>query len=277
MKSEITVLVFLWKWKFATTAVLCFRFYPTLTPHSGYKKLLRLKKLGLIQFTADPLAENFFWALTKKGFYAIKHLLPVLEDDGYRSEHMAHDCLVASFHLGDWLMGMPKGALTFSEQQLRRYFVKDYPSWLPQDRSHRADGYSYVQGMSVAFEVELNKKPDSCYYAVSQFYDTHDNVGKILWLVPTPTMAASLQSCFVRASCRKIEAHNFVLLPHFEKLGWAARVSYGAESGKPVAEILGTNVGQNRDESPNDLFTFRKKKATILEDWHFPRKALKLN
>lgn len=247
---ERLILIFLWKWKLATTAALTLKFFENIAPHSAYKALHRLKEKGLITVTNDPYARQFFWTLTKKGFATVMPELPALAQIGHRSEHVVHDHLVMSFHLGEWLCGMPDGALTFSEQQLRRYQVGDYPTWVPKDQLHRADGYSKIGGGTFAFEVELSRKNDSDYYRIGQFYDGEPLVTAIFWLVPNRERAIALLQCFNKAQCPLVSRHHFILLPDFVKSGWNATLQHGSLEGKTLVSLLGKNVGNSWETFP---------------------------
>lgn len=249
----LRILGFLWQWKLATTAVLSFKFFREIKPHSAYKRLKAIEKRGLIQIIPDPTGAMFFWVLTKRGFSAIKEHLPALEQDGFKSENMYHDHLVLSFHIGDWLAGLPDGALYIAEQQLRRYPKCEYPAWVPKDDSHRPDGYWSVGGKVISVEVELSCKTEGDYYSIALFYDWQQSIHAVFWLVPSTTIAKRIRNYLESARPARIEMHHFVMLPDFKEKGWAAMLTLGAKQGKTLREILGKYEGNSWELFPTEL------------------------
>ncbi len=239
---DIRLLQFLWRWKLVPTAALAGeRFFPGKTIARGYNRLLDLRKLGLIECHADQRLLNYAWTLTKRGFLAIADDLPALREAGFKSENFSHDLLVLAFHLGDFLNGVPDGFKLFSEQELRRYAVTEYPTWIPKSDFHRPDGYvgfsSDDKMLSVAIEVELSRKVASAYENVGVFYAEHQNVHRVLWLVPSLVMAKRIQRKITESVSVRHNIHSFVLLSHFLESGWAAKISEGADAGISIAEF----------------------------------------
>jgi hypothetical protein len=252
---DIRLLQFVWRWKLAPTAALAGeRFFPGKNLARGYNRLLDLRKVGLIECHADQRLMNYAWTLTKRGFSAIAEDLPALREAGFKSENFSHDLLVLAFHLGDFLNGVPDGLKLFSEQELRRYAITEYPTWIPKSDFHRPDGYIGFSGddkmLSVSIEVELNRKVASAYENVGIFYAEHQNIHRVLWLVPSLVMAKRIQRKITESVSVRHNIHNFVLLTHFRESGWAAKISEGPEAGISVAQFYQSLPRRKAVEGP---------------------------
>ena len=170
----LPILKFLWDWKLVSTSGLARRFFPRTThPYSAYNWLLRLRREGYINQRWDERGQLFFWTLDRAGFAAVRPSLPPLREEGFRAEHPEHDWLASTFHLGAWLVERPAGVQLFTEQQLRRFEVEEYPAWVPRDVNHRTDGYWHKQtpeaSRTVALEMEITRKKASAYQTVGSF------------------------------------------------------------------------------------------------------------
>jgi hypothetical protein len=130
----------------------------------------------------------------------------------------------------------------FSEQELRRYRIDHYPSWVPKSRTHRSDGYSRIpikgELRTIAFEVELNRKPPSKYSVTAKFYEDCESVSRIVWVVKNLALAKSIQNIFKEASPGKYLIHDFIIFEDFKKLGWASTIVLGYEHGKTLSQLL---------------------------------------
>ncbi len=284
-KHTDEILMFLWRWKVASTAALSARFFPDLQPHSAYKRILRLAKNELIAATCDGIGENFLWSLSRKGFEVVKSRLPKLREVGYRSEYPEHDHLVTAVHLGDDLLRPTPAFETWSEQELRRYEIESYPNWVPVSLLHRPDGYWRLRGgreyQAIALEVELSSKKESDYHGIAKFYARHAHVVRVIWLCPTEAMARRLNNFIQESQGVSQNQHSFFLVPDFEKHGWAAVCQVGAEVGVTMRQMLlkasGKPVGNEWDRFPAELFCdLRKRRTKFVEysTWRKNQKAL---
>ena len=239
---DIPLLKFLWRWKLATTAALKWKFFPSKSAHTTYNQLLRLKNGGFIKHRITDQANGFVWTLSLKGFKAIQDSLPSLMEAGYDSETLNHDFLVTALHIGDWFISTPPKVKFFTEQQLRRYAVEEYPDWVPKSQSHRPDGYTLLplknQLRVVAFEVELSTKPNDKYQEVAEFYSDEDSIARVIWLVPSASAARRLEEQFSQSGVERSNIHNFITVPDFKNSLWGAIVFIGPEKGKTLLEFL---------------------------------------
>lgn len=239
---DVPILSFLWKWKLATTAAIAAKFFPNRSPTCSYNRLVRIKKYGLIEQRCNSKGEAFYWTLTKKGFAAIQSDIPLLQEEGFKSEHLDHDALVTAFHIGEWLLGSPEGALFFSEQQLRRIDSSEYPAWVPQSEQHRPDGYwgfsSNGPVIPIALEVELNRKSSDAYEDIGDFYSEQVKIHRVLWLVKSKAVASRIQADIERRSKTRTKIHNYVRIKDFRKNCWSAPIILGPEQQKTVSTLL---------------------------------------
>ncbi len=241
-EREINILIFLWRWKLVSNAALtCKKFFPNAGSRRGYNRLQELKREGLIEVRYDAKLQNFAWALSKKGFTAIREFLSPLREEGYKSENFEHDLLVTMFHLGDWLLEAPSDVRVFSEQELRRTAFPEYPWWVPKTTLHRPDGYTgFIKGdrdIVLAIEIECSRKKPLCYELVAGFYRDLTAVHRVLWLVPSTDRAKNIQTIFMQSARSRSTIHNFILIPDFMNRGWRSQIVVGPEAGQTVTEF----------------------------------------
>lgn len=244
MRVDPEILLFLWRWKLVSASAIATRFFPHLTNSAANMRLERLKNQKLIYpFHLNTKEAKVLWALTSKGFQMAKEHLPELSEDGFRSEHPLHDFYVTAFHLGEWLRQSPESCDLFSEQELRRLSVDDYPSWVPKNTIHRPDGYwrvSLPEGLgTMAVEVELKLKSATAYGVTAKFYRDQPNIFRVVWLVRTKAIAKSLRERLQKGSPDNIQIHTFVLLEDFVQHGWQASIQFGFEQAKPLSYLFG--------------------------------------
>ena len=236
------LLVFLWKWKVATTSALAIRFFPKMKITSAHRRLLELAKGGYVRTLCSHTGRGHVWTLTDKGFSAIRDRLPDLEQVGYKSEAIGHDILSMAAMMGDWLTETPSGVITYSEQLLRCVDHKLYPMWVPQSDRHRSDGYwrlpKLPQDHSIALEVERSQKKLSLYDLVADFYENYEFVTNVVWITPfsgaSPSIEARIKSSLKTAQTK----HLFLPLQEFAKLGWQAKFRDGKYRNQSLSDYL---------------------------------------
>ena len=240
--KDIPILLYLWKWKIATTVMLAARFYSNPRSEAAYRRLIRLEKAKFIQTKASTSGDKYVWTLSKSGFNAIRGFLPSLKEEGYRCENIGHDLTTNLVHLGDWLHQVPSGSGLFSEQQLRRYGLDEYPAWVPKSDRHRSDGYWRipVEGKDRVFalEVELSIKKKSEYGQVAYFYEGWKGVYRVLWVVGSSSMAKTIETEIKKTVGNEVNYHNFVDFSQFRQHGWRAKITRGTDIGQSINEML---------------------------------------
>lgn len=251
-KNDInfSLLHFLWLWKVSTTAALHQKFSPECSGHGFYSRLWRLERQGLIQERTGEKPRNCFWTLGKAGFAVIRNHLPELAEEGYQSEHLEHDLLVAAIHLGDGLFEAINGLEFFTEQQLRRYEPSSCPKWVPPCLGHRPDGYwrtTTAKGtQTIALEVELHQKSDREYAAAARYYDDMKNIDRVLWVTKRPSVGANIHRC-VLSAVSDGSKHNYISLSPIYRLGWQAAIELGTESGNTISTVLANPARMSRE------------------------------
>ena len=240
----IPLVRFLWDWKLVSTAAISKRFFPrSTTPFTSYNWLLRLRHEGYVGQRWDEKGKSFYWTLDRAGFSAIRTHLPPLREEGFRSEHPEHDGLASALHLGAWLVERPAGVQVFTEQQLRRLEIEEYPAWVPKDLGHRPDGYWHTQtrevSRTVALEMEISRKKAPMYQTIGSFYAEMGQINRVLWVVRSLTDAARIaESLKSSPGVRSGDMHSFVKLDSFRKQGWSAQVASGPGSGLTIQSFL---------------------------------------
>jgi len=240
--KDFKILMFLWRWKIATSAMLGCRFYGSDRSSGVYQRLLRLEQAGFVQARSDVSGSRYVWSLNTRGYAAIKSRLPALKEDGYKCEKLGHDLLVNVVHLGDWINGIPNNAEVFTEQQLRRYDGASYPDWVPDSQKHRPDGYWKIdlgnKPQIFALEVELSRKTNADYHAVADYYQGWKRILKVVWVVDKLQDANRLKKKLDDGAGSDAGFHNFLTVGQIAMHGWQAEFILGSDQGKTLAEML---------------------------------------
>jgi hypothetical protein len=244
MRVDKEILTFLWRWKLVSASAFAAKFFPHLTNSAANMRLEKLRKHQIIfPYHLNSTEAKVLWGLTSKGFQMAKDHLPDLSEDGFRSEHPLHDFLVTAVHLGEWLDQTPSNCDVFTEQELRRLSLDEYPSWVPKTPIHRPDGYwrvSLPEGTgTMALEVELKLKSRTKYGVVAKFYRDHPKIFRVIWVVATLPMAKAIRERLYKGSAENIGMHTFLLQKDFVQHGWQARIIFGYEQNKPFSYLLG--------------------------------------
>lgn len=256
------MMLYIWRWKIASTASIHEAINRLRSPYSTYKILDRLERSQLVECRYNLGGRFYVWQLTESGFHAIKEFLGELKEDGYLSENYRHDRLVQAFQLGEWATHQFPKVIFCTEQDLRRREPDNYPEWVPHTNDHRADGYTRIvvgkKPWTIAYEVELSAKNVQKYEGILRFYRSVRVVDRVLWLVESKV----IKDTILRAkSCIRDDStnyHVFVDLSDFERNGWDAtitnerserlftlRENYQGICGEIPGEILGKFRGHS--------------------------------
>jgi hypothetical protein len=281
-ERDKNILVDLWRWKLLTTAAITELHFGEYAPSYAYRRLARLRSADWVEMkalSADKKGISFFWTLSRKGFQFIKEWIPSLKEDGFRSEHTHHDLLVNAAHLGEWIYGVPAGCELFSEQELRRLHIDQYPSWVPNIDSHRPDGYwkTLINGKSgtIALEVELKQKSLTDYKKVAQFYTSRaHSLFRVIWIVDYSSTARMIESAVSEIGGTGTRLHNFLLTKEFVKTGWATRVFAGRDFGKPLSVLLPCTGSKSQQFIASSLILNTRKSPHMSETYLADRKKL---
>ena len=220
------ILHFLWKWKLSSTATIHEVIGRPLTPYSTYKALERLERCKFIR--SDASVEHNFtsWVLTDKGFSTIRNSLNDLTEEGFLSENHWHDRNVLAFQLGEWATTPLPIVTHFTEQEMRRRPLENYPEWVPNIKEHRADGFTRIQtegGIEVlAYEVELWPKALARYESVIRYYDLFKKVRRVYWLVGDKSVFHQILRAKECVRDGSMNYHVFIDLDEYIKSGWDA-------------------------------------------------------
>src|SRR5580698_348895 len=92
--TDRALLIFLWRWKLATTRNLALCFYRDKNFRAAYIRLWKLERGGLIQSTSTADRKNHLWILSDYGFNSFIAPYLDLQQVGYKSEFIDHDFFV---------------------------------------------------------------------------------------------------------------------------------------------------------------------------------------
>ncbi len=223
------ILNYLWRWKIASSMSIHEAINKISSQYSTYKILDKLERSGFIGSYFDYEERFYVWQLTSKGFAVIRKKFDELAEEGFLSENPNHDRLVQAFHLGEWSTYHSPHAIFWTEQEMRRFDVADYPEWVPKSKEHRPDGYTRVVGhkkvYTFAFEVELSTKRISKYEATMQFYKHARQVNRVYWLVDHNYTREQILKAKICVNDESFNYHVFIDLEDFKKNGWDAMIT----------------------------------------------------
>lgn len=247
LKPENTeILVFLWKWKYATSSLIKQMLFPNLSRHTMWKKLNKLERAGFIDCQHDIEQNYFAWTLTKKGLLTLYEVRPHLKDDavqeGSGSEYPRHDVLATAFHIGDFAFVKPASIELVSEQEMRRIQHSKLPDWVPPTGIHRPDGYTVIRhkGLQtiIAVEMEMSQKNEEAYARVFRFYYERADIHTVLWVVQSKKHMEKMQSIMASHRILYPEKHNFILFDDFLVSQWNAKILSGTQTGMTIREYI---------------------------------------
>ncbi len=182
------------------------------------------------------------YRLTDAGFLRFKQGLDGFKEEGFRSESIGHDLLTLALQLGPWVYAKPKAVEIVSEQELRRYYRKELPRWVPKTETHRPDGFSCFRSENgksiVAFEVEINSKQSDRYNPVFQYYSKESSIEKVIWLVKNKGLKSLLIEKCTYVDNSSLKKHHFILLEDFKTKFWSAVVTSDQKSPATFESLM---------------------------------------
>lgn len=264
------ILTFLWRWKLVSTAALYARYFASAKPMAAYNRLKKLENSGLVRQELIHHSTQFAWAISRKGFNFIKEDLPQLKRGNFKSDAPYHDALVTAIHLGEWLVDVPGGVKSFSEQQMKTYFPEHYPNWLPDIESHRPDGFWCIsRGGSnkvTALEVQRSAQSKGWWESVQAFYDLSTGIDQVIWVCESSHGIKTLGQKFCMGAQGDRPKHFVFSLKDLFDKGWTAPSLFGPDQLKIFSELLDEG-GMNGRENflTRFLLDFRKSPVNLKE------------
>lgn len=275
LETDIPILKFLWTWKLLSTTAIAARFYPGSNLRAPYVRLWKLERGGFIKSIASSNGKGFVWALSARGFATIRHSLPLLTEEGFKSEHLGHDIAVTAAHLGDWIMHAPEGVEFVTEQELRRFDKEALPEWLPDTDLHRPDGYWRIRIGDklrvLALEVELSQKALDRYENIARFYSEDAEACHVIWIVDGKQLMNRVHQKIRDYIGTARHLHSFCLFSEFQKLGWQTKIESGNAIGQTLANrLLILPEFTLKDSSGLSFFDLRKNPVNSATHTHVP-------
>lgn len=264
--EDLLCLESLWKWKLLSTAALNLAAYSNRSAEGTYRRLLKLAKMKLIRSIAANTGDSYVWLLESLGFELALKMLPALSEVGYKSENKEHDFWVTAIHLGEWLCQIPQDCDVFSEQQLRRMSLDQYPAWVPRANEHRCDGWWKIGiGKSndkslIALEVELSRKSPIEYRSAGEFYSTYVLPLQVIWVVRNESDIDYIHRHLASGSKSNCEEQSFLPLSHYSKYQWQSKIVRGKNQGLTLSEILSTSLTQSLPQGASSALLDTRKK-----------------
>jgi hypothetical protein len=243
----------LWRWKLLSTSAIHQLAYSKRSVHGCYVRLLDLEGKDFVISTGSWDQRTIVWHLGDDGYEALATQFKVNVENGFRSENKDHDFWVSAIHLGEWLNGSPEDCANFTEQELKKIALADYPKWVPHTKEHRPDGWwkiglgKHNKESLIALEVELSKKSPQDYSDVGAFYSNTIDVCQVIWVVRSESYRKYILAHLQKGSSTQACEHSFVLLDHYIQSQWQAQITNGKHQGKKLIEILKAPL-QNEDK-----------------------------
>ena len=242
--EDMKCLWMLWRWKLLSTSAIHQLAYAKRSVYGCYIRLLDLQDKDFVISTGSWDQKTIVWHLGDDGYKALSTQFKVPVENGFRSENKDHDFWVSAIHLGEWLKGSPDDCANFTEQELKKIALPDYPKWVPHTKEHRPDGWwkiglgKHNRESLIALEVELSKKSPQDYCDVGAFYSNTIDVCQVIWVVRSESYKKYILGHLQKGSSTQASEHSFVLLDHYIQSQWQSQIIDGKHQGKKLIEIL---------------------------------------
>lgn len=244
--EDMNCLWMLWRWKLLSTSAVHKLAYSKRSVYGCYIRLLDLQNKDFVISTGSWDQKTIVWHLGDSGYKALCTQFKVPVESGFRSENKDHDFWVTAIHLGEWLLGTPADCANFSEQELRKMDLADYPKWVPETKVHRPDGWwkiglgKHNRDSLIALEVELSKKSPHDYSNVGAFYSNTIDVNQVIWVVRSESYKNYILTNLKKGSSSQAQEHSFILIDQYAEAQWQSQIIEGKHKGKNLIEILKT-------------------------------------
>lgn len=242
--EDMNCLWMLWRWKLLSTSAIHQLAYSKRSVHGCYVRLLDLQDKDFVISTGSWDQKTIVWHLGDDGYEALSTQFKVTVENGFRSENKDHDFWVSAIHLGEWITETPDDCANFTEQELKKIDLANYPKWVPHTKEHRPDGWwkiglgKHNRESLIALEVELSKKSPQDYSDVGAFYSNTIDVSQVIWIVRSESYKNYILNHLKKGSSTQASEHSFVLLDHYIQSQWHSQIIEGKHQGKKLIEIL---------------------------------------
>lgn len=238
---DLRILALVFKWKILPLFIIKAQLLRGEKVKTFEKRVERLVRKGLLK-RVQHLGVIRFLQLTDGGFLRFKQSLDGFKEEGFASEHIWHDFLTMAIQLGAWAWAKPANVEIVSEQEMRRFFLKELPHWLPKIDSHRPDGFTRFkhngESKVIAFEIEITQKSSERYSPVFQYYNSNQDIDLVIWLVKNRSLKNTLVENIRLVNEQGLGKHAFILLEDFKALFWDAMVELGHEPPLTFVELM---------------------------------------
>lgn len=248
------LLLFVFKNKVVTTRAIWSFFYRDSTLESCYRKVLKFNKKQFIkEITVD--GNGTAWGLGANGFKFIKDILPEFDLNGYGSQSVVHDLIVATIgNQFNYYQHMNLVDAIF-EEELGRFSVEHLPEWVPYDLSRRPDFilriHDKTSSMLTAIEVELSAKSTENYKLILEDYQNSEVINYNIWILRSHSQVSKFNTEFEKLV--KKGKFQFLLLKDVIYDGWNAKIKLGTCVGKSLNQLLFNSNNQMDNFAPSTV------------------------
>lgn len=238
---ELQILRLVFKWKVLSFSIIRLSLRNGENENTFKQRVNRLVRKGFLR-RIKYLGKLTLLSLTDFGFLRMKNGLDGFKEEGFASEAVWHDFLSVALQLGPLAACKVNNFETVSEQQIRRFFLKDLPYWIPNIDSHRPDGFTRLKQNGkfkiIAYEVEISVKTSDRYDAVCQYYARSNQINHVVWLVKNQSHLNLIQNSILRFDETGLSKHSFILLNDFIENFWLAKAYTGQQSSGSFVDLM---------------------------------------
>ncbi len=240
-QRDLRIILFLWKFRVATTAMLHQKFFSDTTSRNAYNTLLKLRGHSYIATRTDEYGKDPLWSIDRKGLELIKEYIPETKSNNLKLKNKEKDLLCSGILQGEFLKEIPEEVELITEQMLTVYQNGLLPKYIPDMTEHTPKGYWCFKNENknrlVSLEIEVTRMSKLHYLDSSYFYKDFSENSRVFWVVKDSTQVKDILFLMYEA-CPKYKVHNFVLLKDIYKNGWHAEIIGGMDKNKILRDVL---------------------------------------
>ncbi|MBL7542563.1 MAG: hypothetical protein JNL11_02050 [Bdellovibrionaceae bacterium] len=227
----------LWKHKLLTTRAIWLSEFESASLKTCYQRLLKLESSNHIK-SVRVGDSGYAWTLSVNGYNVLKDQMPQLKIPGYGSESPLHDLIVLSASYVDSWPNLYSGLSILTDEEIKRHNLENLPEWFPFELIRRPDGIWRNANTEKLFaiEVEINLKAIAKYESIATQYQDSENITRVVWFVPSLSMAEKILSSIKTRLGTTTSKHVFFSIPNL--------ITYGLNSYPLLEQVNRKSLGE---------------------------------
>ncbi len=253
-KLEFEIIEFVWRWKVVPSSLVQAFLMKSKTDWQAYKIIRKLKLDGILEeIPKGKIVNHRLLCVTELGFDIYLADRDHIDKFRFRVHAPAHDYLATALQLSCLPDLTDERFKVFSEQEIQTLPANALPLVF-----HDAVNFTYFQGTSfshvpdgitsfggkknvcdIAYEVEINLKPDSRYQSMGSFYrnngENKNKVSLVVILIRTEWVGRKIYTVFEnQVTTEKLPPVCHVMIDDFIKNGPEAKIFAGTYIGESL-------------------------------------------